>query len=247
MRTLRRRIALLTVGNAVSLVVALGASALLLVERSHPRVRELDAERINVVGPDGRPRLILADRRLIPGPSMNGTAYPPEVADGRELLSGMIFFNDDGDEVGGLLYNGIHKGDGHSAVGHLSFDQWKQNQVVAIQYVDGGSSRRAGLGVWDRPTDVPMDRQLDLARRALGADVTEREALRREGEAARARGEYGVQRVFVGSRDRVAEVQLRDTRGRVRAVLEVDEHDEARLRFLGADGAVVATYPPPAR
>ena len=42
-----------------------------------------------------------------------------------------------------------------TTLGHLSFDQWKQNQVVALQYSDDGRSRYAGLNVWDRPTDAP--------------------------------------------------------------------------------------------
>lgn len=34
---------------------------------------------------------------------MNGKSYPRALADGRDLLSGMIFFNKEGDEVGGLI------------------------------------------------------------------------------------------------------------------------------------------------
>ena len=100
------------------------------------RFTEIDAERVNIVGTNGKPVMVLANRRLIPGPSMNGKEYPRSLADGRDLLSGLIFFNDQGDEVGGLIYNGIKKDSGYSAVGHLSFDQWKQNQVVALQYLD---------------------------------------------------------------------------------------------------------------
>ena len=60
----------------------------------------------------------------------------------------------------------------------------------------------------------------------------------------RARGDYGVQRLFVGSRDGTAQVQLRDTRGRERIRLFVNEADEARLEFLDQMGEVVAVYPP---
>ena len=91
------------------------------------------------------------------------------MAEPRPHVSGMIFYNEEGDEVGGLIYNGIPRDyngiprdSGYSAVGHLSFDQWKQNQVVALQYIDNGRTRRSGLRVWDRPTDVSVARQLDL-------------------------------------------------------------------------------------
>ena len=206
---------------------------------------ELAVQRLDIVGTDGRPLLVLAGRGRIPGPMANGKEYPRSVADGREYLSGLVFFNEQGDEVGGLLFNGIEKpGGGYSAVGHLSFDQWKQNQVVAIQYVDGGTSRRAGLNVWDRPTNVMLTTELDRIERTQQATGEAREALQREAAEARARGEQGVQRVFLGCEDRAAQLVLRDTAGRVRARLKVDAADRARLEFLDEVGGIVATYPP---
>jgi hypothetical protein len=245
MTPLERDVRILKVSNlagwGVLAVLALGGFT--TVGQGGKRLESLDVERLNIVGANGKPVLVLANRRLIPGPSMNGKDYPRAVADGRELMSGMIFFNDEGDEVGGLIFNGFKKGDGHSAVGHLSFDQWKQNQVVAIQYVDSGTSRRAGLGVWDRPTDVAFDAQLDRAVRMMNATGEEREGLKKQSEADRARGASGVQRVFVGSRDKTAQVELHDTRGRVRARLYVDQSGEARLDFLDEAGQLVAQFP----
>ena len=49
--------------------------------------------------------------------------------------------NDQGDEVGGPIVDGVPRDSGRRcAVGHLSVDQWKQNQVVALQYLDNGRS-----------------------------------------------------------------------------------------------------------
>jgi hypothetical protein len=53
----------------------------------------------------------------------------------------------------------------------------------------------------------------------------------------------GVQRIFVGSQDRNASIELRDTAGRVRARLAVDSLGVAKLEFLGVKGEVVAKYP----
>lgn len=133
MLKLKRQIRLLMLCN----IASWGLLALLVFTgfayQTRTRFTEIDAERLNIIGTNGKPVLVLANRRLIPGPSMNGKDYPRSLADGRELLSGMIFFNEQGDEVGGLIYNGITKASGYSALGHLSFDQWKQNQVVALQ------------------------------------------------------------------------------------------------------------------
>lgn len=247
METVERRLRVLALCNVAALCV-LGPLALLaFTEHDRERFTEIDAERINIIGANGRPVLVLANRRWMPGPSMSGKNYPTALADGRELVSGMIFFNEQGDEVGGLIFNGIPKDSGYSAVGHLSFDQWKQNQVVALQYIDRGTSRRAGLNVWDRPTDVTMDEQLDRGLRMMESTGAERDSLRQAAEAARARGDYGVHRLFVGSRDRTAQVLLRDTKGRVRVRLYIDSNDIARLEFLNESSQVVAAYPSVAR
>jgi hypothetical protein len=243
MRNLRRKIHLLTLSNLASwgLVALFALTGFSYQKRT--QFTEIDAERLNIIGTNGKPVLVLANRRLIPGPSMNGKDYPRSLADGRDLLSGMIFFNEQGDEVGGLIYNGIKKDSGYSALGHLSFDQWKQNQVVALQYLDNGTTRRAGLRVWDRPTDVSFDKQLDRSLRMSESSGTEREAIRKEIEAARTRGELGNERLFVGSQDQTAQIQLRDKQGRVRLRLYVDGKDVARLEFLDETGKVMSSYP----
>lgn len=211
------------------------------------RFAEIDAERVNIVGTTGKPVLVLSNRQRMPGPSMDGKSYPRSVSEGRELLSGMLFFNDRGDEVGGLLFNGFKKGDSendYGALGHLSFDQWRQNQVLALQYNDHGKTRRAGFVVWDRPTGVPMSAELDRLEQMEHADESTRKALRQQAAEATARGDSGTQRIFVGSADRTAQVQLSDTRGRVRARMYVGPDDQPHLDFLREDGTVAATYPP---
>lgn len=245
MSSLERRYRVLVGLNATLLV----AMAALLVSgfsgRSHARFAELDAERINIVADDGTPMVVIASRGHLPGPRADGKDYPPAIVEGRELLSGLLFFSEAGDEVGSLLFNAIERPDGHSAVGHLSLDQWKQNQVVALQYIDNGRTRRAGLQVIDRPTDLPMRQELDRLEAMLGATGAVRDSLRAAHQAAQRGGAGGIQRVFLGSQDRNAVVHLRDTKGRVRLRLQVDSLDVARLEVLDADGRVTATFPEP--
>ena len=207
-------------------------------------VDEMDVRRLNIVGADGKPVMVLAGAGRLPGPVLNGKHYSPAVSEGRNLLSGMIFYSGTGDELGGLLYNSIKKPNGYWAGEHLSFDQWRQNQVIALQYIDNGKTSRAGLQIIDRPSHVGFDRELDRIERLQSAtsDV-ERAAIREESRKAQEAGEDGVQRLFLGSQDRTAMVQLKDSKGRVRAQLKVGADDVARLEFLDAEGHVVATYP----
>lgn len=155
----------------------------------------------------------------------------------------MIFYNDAGDEVGGLVYNGFALDSGYTAVGHLSLDQWRQNQVVALQYLDNGRTLRSGLRVWDRPTDAPLREVFERGLAVRNASPAERDSLRDLAAAAQRRA-GGTERLFLGSHDGVAKLEIRDSEALVRGRLLVDEGDRARLEFLNELGQAVEVYPP---
>lgn len=201
------------------------------------RAPELTVERLNIVDSSGRTLLVLANPARLPGATFGGKEYPPAWVE-RTRSAGMIFFNEQGDEVGGLIYEGYPRDSSYQAGGQLSFDQWRQNQVVAMQYADNGRQRRAGLGVWDRPTDAPLSEQFRLAEAVrLAPAGPRRDSLERERLRTRERVQ-GAQRLFVGSRDRTAMLELRDPQGRVRARLGVDSLGVGRLEFLDDRGQV---------
>ena len=62
----------------------------------------------------------------------------------------MLFFNDEGDEVGGLTYTGREANGTRRADAGLMFGQLKQDQTIGISYSEGNGRRTAGLTVWDR-------------------------------------------------------------------------------------------------
>ena len=234
LRFLKLYSAFLTIGLSV---LALSAF------RSQQRQKVLDVERLNIVSPDGRIALALAGRTRLPGPMMDGKSFPQEIAGGRTTSGGIIFFNESGDEVGGLTLSGAKTDSGYDAEGLLSFDQWKQDQVVAIQYLDHNGDRRAGLHIWDRSTTSPIMDALSLvlaSRRATGAA---RDSLQREVQRLRDEGKLGIHRMFLGTENQNAMLRIQDTKGHVRARLAVDAKDVARLEFLDEKGKVVYAVP----
>src|SRR5688572_26160351 len=82
---------------------------------------EIDVERINVIEPDGKLRLVISNRPRSIGPVYKGKpfGYPGGTR------PGMIFFNDEGTENGGLTFTGrrLPNGDFASSLG-MSFDQF---------------------------------------------------------------------------------------------------------------------------
>lgn len=202
----------------------------------------LEVRRLDVLNESGTPALVMAGHGRLPGPTFEGEEYSRELSGGRTEASGMIFFNERGDEVGGLTFHGQLAGDGYGASAGLMFDQFHQDQVVGLQYQDDGSDRSAGLHVWDRSTEVSIGRILDLVdarRRATGAARDSLEGVIRELGASG----LGAHRIFLGSRERTAALVLQDPRGRDRLRLVVDSLGAARIEFLDEAGAVVRTLP----
>src|SRR5207245_5944973 len=116
-------------------VVALGTLACALALAAftqatrRPHFQEIDVERINVVEPDGKLRLTISDAARSPGWVFHGKPYP-----GRPKGAGLIFFNDEGEEDGGIGFGG-RKVDGKvRAYGEIAFDRYEQDEAVTLSY-----------------------------------------------------------------------------------------------------------------
>ena len=154
----------------------------------------------------------------------------------------MIFFNEKGDEVGGLTYRGDRTEDGFRSYGGITFDQFEQDQAVSIQYQGSPTGHAAGLHVWDRSREVSIGELLPILEARRTATDAQRDSL----DAVLtelAAGGLGAHRIFLGSRDRTAALTLEDTSGRLRIRMFVDSTDTARLEFLDSEGRVVDAFP----
>ncbi len=206
------------------------------------RFEEISTERLRILNDDGGHALVIAGKGGLPGPTFEGREYPQELSGGRVTASGMIFFNERGDEVGGLTYNGQLQGEGYRAGGGLTFDQFRQDQVVSIQYQDDGTNRSAGVRVWDRSTEIGLGRILELVDARSRATGAARDSIEAIIQGLAGQG-LAASRIFLGSANRTASLVMRDVQSRPRIHMYVDSADVARLEFLDADGAVVASWP----
>ena len=158
---------------------------------------------------------------------------------------GVIFFNDEGNENGGLAFAGRQTATGHRANGHLTFDQFDQDETVSMSYSDVDGRTRAGLTFADRST-IPIKIFADsaMAFQALpdGPEKTRRLQQLRDspiGEAGKS-----MLRVFVGKMpDKSATLMLADPTGRPRLRLTVDSSGASGMDFLDDSGRVVRHYP----
>jgi hypothetical protein len=197
---------------------------------------EINVERINVVDANGTLRMVIANKdRMHPG-VMDG-----KTIDRPRPVAGMIFFNDEGDEVGGLTYTRQDRNGVRSANAGLMFDQLKQDQTIGFSYSEGNGRRTAGFQVWDRP-ETRLSELIDQLNTAN--EIAERAERDQALAAIRAAAPPAPRRLFIGKNaDRASVVSLADAQGRTRLTLTVDPTGNPRIEFLDEAGKVVARVP----
>ncbi|HHW26391.1 MAG TPA: hypothetical protein GXX23_03500 [Firmicutes bacterium] len=197
--------------------------------RKTAHFKEISVERLDIVDDDGVVRLAISNGERFPNPIIGGK----EIATNRRPSAGMIFFNDSGDECGGLSFGNRHAG--------YAFDRYRQDQVVEIGYRESEDGRTYGFTVWDRP-EIPVQEFVDrvTAIRAMPPG-DERDAA----EKAFRRDFKAPVRLFMGrERDKSVSVKFSDGEGRVRLRINVPAEGEASVEFLDENGTVVRRLPP---
>jgi hypothetical protein len=231
-RHLRRDIRLLQVYAALS---SLALVYLAVTAFSQPataqNLDELTVQRLNVTDANGTLRLVLSGKdRMHPG-ILDG-----KLIDRPRPVAGLLFFNDEGDEVGGLTITGQERDGVRRANALLAFDQFKQDQIIALAYSESNTERTTGLTVWDR-SDTRLSELIDKLNAAQ--KLTDPAAREQAIQTARASAPPAPRRMFVGKNtDRSVGVMLADAAGKPRLNLRVAADGNAAIEFLDADGKV---------
>jgi len=217
-------------GYAAVMTLATAWLALAAVAPATTKFDTIDVQRINVREPDGTLRLAISNHALIPGLIYDGKEYPhpnrPE--------AGMIFYNDQGDENGGLVFDGGLKDGKPTNGGSFTFDRWHQDQTLQLISSEDGKDRRVGLAINDRP-DQPMDVEAGLRLRTM-KQGPDRDAL-----AAKA-GFDNARRAWLGrSADGKVALVLSDPVGRPRLTLGVGKDGVPSVELRDAAGKVTRT------
>src|SRR5258706_10612036 len=121
---IRRELRLLK-GYALVMTALLGTVSVAAFRQAAQKTKftEIDVERINIVEPDGKLRLVISNAPRSIGPIYKGKPFG-YAGGGRP---GLIFFNDEGTENGGLTFTGKKNADGtYRASTGMSFDQFNQ-------------------------------------------------------------------------------------------------------------------------
>lgn len=212
---------------------------------SNQQFGTIDVERINIVEKDGTVKMIITNKQQFPNGKdiVNNRAVNTD----RKKRSGMIFYNDEGIECGGFIYDGTKTKDGHSAGMSLTFDQYDGDQVLQLLTTDktrrGKRYKTGGLIFSDRPD---KETQLGINKIYQELDtIKDRKLRRKKYQEYEEKGLIGgAPRIYLGQTGSKSNgLFLFDKEGRQRANFYIDKNNNVKLETYDENGKVVSTWP----
>jgi hypothetical protein len=198
----------------------------------------ITARRINIVEPDGTVRLTISNRADFPGGWIHKKESPrPD----RREAAGMLFMSEEGTEQGGLIWGASQLPDGTiENHGHLSLDQYEENQVFALDAGQEGKEKFSRITITDQG-DYSVEEKRNAEDR-IGRLPAEKQD-DAWGEFF-ARHRHDVNRLVLGrAPDGSVGLSLRDGSGKARILLNVQSDGKPVLQFLDESGKVVSEFP----
>ncbi|PYT56862.1 MAG: hypothetical protein DMG35_21310 [Acidobacteria bacterium] len=197
----------------------------------------ITARRINIVEPDGTVRLTISNRADFPGAWNRKKEYPrPD----RREAAGMLFMSEEGTEQGGFIWGASQLPDGTiQNHGHLSLDQYEENQIFAIDAGQEGNGKFSRITMTDQG-DFPIEEKRKANEEIDKLPLDKQDAAWDKFFASH---RHDVQRLALGrSPDGSVGLKLRDGAGRVRIVLAVQADGKPVLQFLNDQGTVIKEF-----
>jgi hypothetical protein len=192
----------------------------------------ISVHRINIVEPDGTVRLTISNRADFA--YRDKKKYPrPD----RRNAAGMLFMSEEGTEMGGLIWGAHQNPDGSvESHGHLSFDEYEDNQIFAIDAGQEGNDKFSRITIRDRD-DYPIAEERRAHQEFDNLPPQQQEAGWRQFFATH---RHDVRRLMLGRLpDRSVGLTLRDYSGKIRLILSVRPDGMPSLQFLDSAGKVV--------
>lgn len=203
------------------------------------RMKNINVENLNIVDKEGNIKMTLFSEGNVPSLIMGGKDILPGHRQ-NDPFSGIVFYNGEGDECGGLVFGSEKKENGEYYSGlSLTFDQYKQDQIVQIEVDDRNGEQMYGFRIYDRP-DSPITELIEQSKKI---ENMEDGPEKQKALESLYKGHH--QRMFMGkNRNGDVSVSLSDSKGKERIRMVIDSEDIPRLEFLDDKGKVVYSLPP---
>lgn len=208
---------------------------------------EIDVERINIVEKDGTVKMIITNVDRFPNGKEQINKMPTNEM--RKKRSGMLFFNEDGIECGGFIYDGKKMEKGHSAGLSLTFDQYDGDQVMQLLTQDQKEGDRRSVSTSlvfnDRPANESQSKIGEIMKELDELGKKDPNAMQEKFKQYQQQGLIGgAPRIMLGkSRSQNNGLFLFDDKGKPKAMFYVDKNNQAKLDFFDENGKVMASFP----
>ena len=200
---------------------------------SNQKFDEITVERINVVEPDGKLKMVISNQdRQHPG------MHDGKNNDARKRQPGILFFNEEQDEVGGLMFHGNKETGGNYV--YLSVDQYKNDQIMQLmQYSNKNGDNQYGLQLWERDKVLTRDvlqSTLDSLDKAGYRYQQKMDYLREMNDG----NPINEPRLFIGKKyNRETGLFIQDKSGIDRMRLYIDANDSPKIEILNEKGELI--------
>ncbi len=216
-------------------------------QNGNQKFSEIDVERINIIEKDGTVKMVITNVDRFPNGSDVINNRPTN--EKRKKRSGMLFFNEDGIECGGFIYDGQKTENGHSSGLSLTYDQYDGDQVMQLltQGYQQGDRRfvSSSLAFNDRPSNESQLKTSEIMKELDALREKDPEKMKEKYKQYQEEGLLGgVPRVMLGkSRSQNNGLFLFDDKGMPRAMFYVDKENNAKLDFFDDQGNNIASFP----
>ena len=206
----------------------------------------IDVERINIIEKDGTTKMVITNVGEFPNGKDSINNRPTNM--NRKKRAGMLFYNEDGIECGGFIYDGKKKENGHSSGLSLTFDKYDGDQVMQILNTDVKRNGKRRVRSSLRFNDLPENStQSNVAAAMKELDQIEDKTIWKEKYKEYVdKGVLGsTKRLEVGNmgKGRPNGMFLYDDQGNMRGMFCIDSENNVRLEMYDQNGNMVNAWP----
>ncbi len=229
----------------VCIVLLLLAVAILWINMFYPLLpiehfRAIDAQQVNILEKNGIVKAKLSNAA--------GFHQAYRASHDAPLFSGLMFYNNEGEETGGLVYYGHAIPGGQDSDVSLTMDQYRQDQNVYLNHTEhvdkSGQLISDGLQINSRPDWTRIKQEYGIDEQLSKLPPDQQKTLKEE---ALRNGLYRTRRLFIGVRRGNKEnVQydnaglfIRNRLGQDAIKLYVDYNNKPHLELYDSNGKIM--------